>query len=970
MIFKRLFKPKWLREQGATAASGEDPAGPLAEQAVGDRDPGARRRACKAISDPELLQRVSAEDGDAGVRDIAAARLRNLLAGGEPESLDLQVRLAHLRQSPDPLLAAHLAIHGREPELRRSALEAVSDPRILAECAVHDSVASVRLAAAERLDEKAALERVSRQIGKKDKNVYRQVRRKLKEIAEREQAPARLRAEAEGVCERVEKLGRGNTWIQDKALWDHLEKRWAELDQEDIPAELVQRHRRAREGFLAGYRTYREANLERVREQEALERLQRDKLALLQELRALTPGDDIAVTEALSAGLKSRWEALGPLPDSREARLQREFAAALGDLEDAIGQRHKLQQRGARLVRLQQRAESWLERSAPLQCAQVRQWLDEGRHLVEMQPDDGTSQQFNRIRERLQDRLEKQTAHAGEKLERLSGRLDLLQRELEEGVLKKATALHQSIHADLTLIDSSGIARHRVKELERRYRSITPRLRELQNWRKWGTDQQREELCSNMEQLATAELPLEELTERVQTLQDQWKRLDRGGSRVNETLWQRFHQAADRTYERCRPFLERQAEERAANRKVREELCSRLEAFLEQVDWERMDWKKAVHAEREMRAAWGRIGPVEPRHRRGLERRFRAAMKRLGAHLAEERTRNQALKRELIAQAEALVEEPDLEQAIQKIKRLQRQWHTTVAAKRKQENSLWQRFRSACDQVFERRHGVRQSQRAELEAHARERRDLCEELEALATAPGEDPDGLSHRLHELQGRWDAEQAPGLSRQEAAPLERRWQEGVNRVQQRVRQLRREAEREQLERLRARAGLCRELEAAAETGAAGPATTDNWRQRWNALPRPDDEAARQGMERRFQAALDALEEGGAALETWRSGLTVNQRERAELCLRLEVLAGIDSPEEAARERLAFQVSRLSGHLSQGESDLLDHAPRLQQAWCLCGAAPAVEMERLEARFLRAEQALEGQRSRSEPTTAEEQ
>ncbi len=963
MIFKRLFKSKWLQEKDATAGSGEDPAG-MAAQATGNSDPGVRRQACKSISDPELLQRIAVEDGDAGVRELAAARLRNLLVGGEPESLDLVVRLTHLRQSRDPLLAAHLAIHGREPELRQSALEAVYDPQTLAECAAGDAVAAVRLAAAERLDEKSALERVLRQIGKKDKNVYRQVRRKLKEIAEREQAPARLRAEAEGLCERLEKLGRSNTWVQDKALWDHLQKRWAELG-EGIPVELAQRHRRAQESFLTGYQTYREANLERVQEQEALEQLHHSKLELLQELRALVPGDDIAATEALIAELKSRWQALGPLPDSRETRLHREFHSVLGDLGKSLGQRRKLQQRGAHLGNLQQRAKSWLKRSTPLERKQVLQWLAEGESLAEMQPDDSASQQFSQARERLQARLEQQTAQAEEKLERLSGRLDLLEQELEEGVLKKATALHQSIHTDLILIDSSGIGHQRAQELERRCRNITPRLRELQNWRKWGTDQHREELCSNMLQLTTVELPLEELTERVQVLQDEWKQLDRGGSRVNETLWQHFHQAADQAYERCRPYLEQQAEERAANCKAREELCSRLETFLEQVDWERIDWKKVVHAEREMRASWGRIGPVAPRQRSGLEKRFRAAMKRLDAHLAEERAHNRELKKELIAKAEALVEKPNLEQAIQEIKRLQRQWHTTVAAKRKQENSLWQQFRSACDQVFERRQGAELAQRAELEAHAQSRRDLCAELEALAAASGGDPGEPLHSLHTLQSRWDTDKALGLSRQEAAHLERRWQESVKQVQQRVRRQRWAAEREQIERLRARAGLCLDLETALETGAAEAATRHSWRERWDALPWPDDAAARQGMERRFQAALEAVE-GGEALETWRSGLTANQRERAELCLHLEVLAGIDSPEEAARERLAFQVSRLSGHLSQGEADPLNQAPRLQRAWYLYGAAPAAAMERLEARFQRAVQALAEQRDNSGPAT----
>jgi len=960
MIFKRLFRSKRLRDQETVTRSGEDPT-KLAEQATNSDDPGTRRQACRSITDPGLLQRIAAEDGDPGVRDIAAARLRNLLAGVEPkeQSLELELRLTHLRDCGDPALAAHAARHGREAELRKTALKSVSDPQTLAECAVQDAVAAVRLAAAQRLEEKQALEQVARQIGKRDKNVYRQVKGKLKEIAEREQAPQRLRQEAEGLCARLERLGRSNNWVQDKALWDHLEKQWQELG-DGIPAELVQRHDRAADTFQSEYQAYREANLAQIQEQEAREQLHRDKQELLQELQAplelqtLAPEADIAATEGRLEDLKGRWEQLGPLPNGREQQLQQEFTAGLHSQQEKLQQRRRLHERTQRLARMQQRAEKWLERSLPLECKKVDQWLKDGKRLALLQPNDSAAGQFEHSAGELRARLEKQIAHAEQKLEQLPERLQLLEQELDEGVLKQATALHQSIHADLALIESSGIGRQRAKEAERHYRRITPRLRELQNWRKWGTDQHREELCVEMERLTGAELPLEELTELVQALQGQWKGLDRGGSRVNEKLWQRFHQAADQAYERCRPYLEQQAAERAANRQAREQLCSQLEEFLQQVDWERMDWKKAVHAEREMRGAWGRMGPVEPRRRRGLERRFHTAIKRLDGHLAEERARNRAFKKELIAKAEALVDEPDLERAIQEIKALQKQWHTTVASKRKQENNLWKQFRGACDQVFERREGVQQAQRAELEAHAQSLGELCEELEGLADHTGDDPQALLHQLHKLQGRWDSDQAQELTRQDSSRLNRRWQEGVKQVQLRIRELHRAAEQAQLERLQDLATLCRELEAAVESGAADTSSADAWRERWSALPQPDDESARKGVARRFDSALKALA-GGAALESWRAALSTHLRERAELCLQLEVLAGIDSPEEAAEERLAFQVSRLSEHLAQGEADPLDQAPRLRQAWYLCGAVPANQAERLEARFQRAEQAL---------------
>ena len=56
------------------------------------------------------------------------------------------------------------------------------------------------------------------------------------------------------------------------------------------------------------------------------------------------------------------------------------------------------------------------------------------------------------------------------------------------------------------------------------------------------------------------------------------------------------------------------------------------------------------------------------------------------------------------------VEEPDLGRAIDETKRLQRDWHTTVPARQKDENRLWQRFRAACDAVFARRQAQQEAQ--------------------------------------------------------------------------------------------------------------------------------------------------------------------------------------------------------------------------------------------------------------------
>ena len=936
MLLKRLFSPKWRKSDSATTNPESG--------ALTSADPRVRRQACKGLHDLAVLRRIADQDDDAAVRDLATARLRHLLNGDEPDGPDTQAAIEHLQSSPPPSpeLCAHLAREAKDPDLRRAALNLLDAPSTLAAAAVHDPVAALRLTAARRLEDKAALEQVARQIGRKDKNVLREVRGKLKAIAEQEQEPLRRRQLAEELCTRVERLGRLGNWSQDKALLEHSEQEWREIH-DDLPEALRQRYTSAREAFLQVFEQHREqveAERQQQREQQALAD---KKTALIQELAA-QPAE--AVEQAALEALQQRWSALDTLPERQEKDLRRQWDDAYRKVNAAIAEQQQLREREQTLQALTQQGTSWLKKTTPLQNKAIKRWREQGQKLCAEHPVDAAAKAFGETRDELKQRLEKQQQHAQQKQEQLTERLDLLEQELEQGSLKPATALHQSLHADIDLCRASGLPDKSLAKADERLRRLTPRLREMQNWRKWGTDQHREELLQAMQALESAELEDEALFERVQELQQQWKSLDHSGSPVNEGLWKRFHQSADTAFERCKPFLARQAEQREANRQAREALCQRLEDFLDQVDWENVDWKKASRAEREIRNEWAEQGEVQPKQRRGLERRYRKAMDRLDQHLAKERAANKALKQQLIEQAKALTEEPDLDRAINEIKALQKQWHTTVPSRRKQENQLWRHFREACDQIFNRREETRDAQRKTLHSNADALDKLCEELEAVGAAAATEADELRHQLHKLQGRWHDESRIELARKDQERLKRRWQAGVRELEQRIALLRDTAERRRMERVATGAALCCDL----ESRVAGQAAleTPQWEQRWSELELPDDLSAK--LRRRFDAALQAAADP-AARQHWLDGQAANAEQRAHICLQLEVMGGIDSPSEAAQERLAFQVDRLAEHLGEGEADPLTALPRLERDWYLVGPAPAAQADALEKRFQRA-------------------
>ncbi|MBN2886481.1 MAG: DUF349 domain-containing protein [Chromatiaceae bacterium] len=925
MLFKR-FLTKRLPLKGAATPTNKNkenqrqtpPASPvpdqrqLAEQAR-HPDPAQRREALKRLLDLALIRHCRDGDADEGVRAQAAARYRALLLGlATPDQAPPDARLAELEHLTDPDTLSALATQCPVPEVRRAAIERVKDPATLAQAALHDGLAANRHLAMEHLEDRAALEEIARQIGKRDKTVYRLAREKLRAIAERELRPQRIREHCQELCEKVERLGRLNNWVQDRALLDHLDRQWAEFEAE-AEHDWRERYQAARTRFLT-------AHAEHLAQEAA-----RATVAPSPE-----PADEPApaVTPALQPERTADSEPQAPAPAPADSERQR-----------------------ARLARLCEQLDTLREESRPLQRQSLESQLKRGRALAEALVEGPEVERFASLAERLEARLRHQIKHAEQRLGQFAARLAELEAHLEAGELRKADPLHQSLQAGLELVQASALPAAASAELSERLRELAPRLRELHQWRRWSADQHREQLCAEAEALRDSDQPLEALCERLHGLRKDWKLIDSSGARANQALWERFHQAAEALQARCRPFIEAQAAEREANREAREALCDQIERFVAEVDWERVDWKKLLHAERDMRRAWKDSGTVEARHHRVLSRRFNQSMRTLEKRLDAERRHNQALRRELIARVEALIEEPDLEQAIEDTKTLQRQWHTTVPLRQKEENQLWRQFRAACDAVFARRAARHQAQTEELRQNLAQRTAILEEArERIAQAA--DARALDQRWREIEQRWRETLDLAVPRAAQSELHKGWQGCREEVEQRRQALQAAEQGATLALLERQAALCERIEQAALEGQPERLEGEALEAEWQRLATQRDAALQTEIEQRFQRALQALDERETA-ERLRQAQASNARERAQLCLQLEILAGLDSPPEFTQQRLEYQVSRLAERMGEGEADPLSDAAALLQRWHLSGPAPADSA--LSARYARIREAL---------------
>jgi hypothetical protein len=248
--------------------------------------------------------------------------------------------------------------------------------------------------------------------------------------------------------------------------------------------------------------------------------------------------------------------------------------------------------------------------------------------------------------------------------------------------------------------------------------------------------------------------------------------------------------------------------QRWANVGIQEQLCDKMEALKTVEDPEAI--AKQV---RDLQQQWRLAADVPRAQGEVLWKRFKAAhdeaWTRCEAHFAaqaEARGGNLAKKVALCERAEALADSTNWIQTADEIKRLQAEWKTIGAVSRGQEKSIWERFRTACDRFFTRRHADLADRKTVWADNLAKKEALCARADALKDSS--DWDAAALEMKRLQAEWKTIGPVKKSRSEAV-----WQRFRGAADH---FFARYAQRHDIalgERVAAREAICQELEALA-------------------------------------------------------------------------------------------------------------------------------------------------------------
>lgn len=242
------------------------------------------------------------------------------------------------------------------------------------------------------------------------------------------------------------------------------------------------------------------------------------------------------------------------------------------------------------------------------------------------------------------------------------------------------------------------------------------------------------ELCEKAEELLL-ESSINKSFQKLQKLHEAWKEIGPVPKDKKDEIWDRFKAASDAINERRQSYYGSLREEQNKNYAAKIVLCEKAEQLVETVSQSPREWQKATDQINELFRVWKTIGFAPKKVNDEVWVRFRTALDNFFKHKKEffrkykdEQTENYNQKLNLCLQAEALKDSEDWKKTTDELIALQQQWKKIGPVPRKFSDKVWKRFRTACDEFFNRKAEYFSNIGGKQEENLKKKKELIEKI--------------------------------------------------------------------------------------------------------------------------------------------------------------------------------------------------------------------------------------------------
>jgi hypothetical protein len=270
--------------------------------------------------------------------------------------------------------------------------------------------------------------------------------------------------------------------------------------------------------------------------------------------------------------------------------------------------------------------------------------------------------------------------------------------------------------------------------------------------------EQKLELCEKAEALSSLEsinLALREL----KVLHEEFRNVGPVPKDDQELVWNRFKLASDKVYDRRKEYFENLKKEQELNLQKKVSLLEQVEPFTTFESARIDDWKVKTTELTKLQEEWKSMGGVPNEKTKEINHKFWEACKAyyrskntFFKQLDKKREDNLAYKTTLCEKAEALLAAEDVEYAIREVKELQKIWDKAGQVPFKVKETIYSRFKVACDAVFQKKRDLNAEAEKEFVDNLEKKKVVCDRVEAFL---GSSDSKSLEVLKGFQTEWDA-----------------------------------------------------------------------------------------------------------------------------------------------------------------------------------------------------------------------
>lgn len=264
-------------------------------------------------------------------------------------------------------------------------------------------------------------------------------------------------------------------------------------------------------------------------------------------------------------------------------------------------------------------------------------------------------------------------------------------------------------------------------------------------------------LCEKAEELLLEPSVIKAFN-NLQKLHDAWREIGPVPRDKKEELWERFKETTTKINKKHQEYFENRKKAQKKNLEAKTALCEKVEEVLDVELSSHKEWEDKSKEIVELQKYWRTIGFTPKKENNAIYERFRTACdsffdkkREFYARHKEAQANNLQLKIDLCVQAEAIKDSTDWKKTTDEFIAIQKKWKEIGPVPRKHSDSVWKRFRAACDFFFESKSNFFNTKDESQLENLKLKKELIEEVKAFKADPKEE-DNLE-KLRGFQRRW-------------------------------------------------------------------------------------------------------------------------------------------------------------------------------------------------------------------------